>query len=148
MKKAIFLLIILMLPTAFAINTANIINDLNTIKDNFNSNFRPSTIIKTMFGNEKINLHITEDNGETLIIGINTNNMKITEIKEGALESPTVNAYTTEPIMDRILKADNSLIELSNALAKEEVTYTPVTLTSKIRYKLAKALVSVVGWFG
>lgn len=137
-----------MLPTAFAINTANIINDLNTIKDNFNSNFRPSTIIKTMFGNEKINLHITEDNGETLIIGINTNNMKITEIKEGALESPTVNAYTTEPIMDRILKADNSLIELSNALAKEEVTYTPVTLTSKIRYKLAKALVSVVGWFG
>ena len=136
MKKTLILIFLLTLPISTALNTNKILDDLEKIKNNYNENFEAPGFFNALFGNEKINLHITLNNKDNLTIGIITKNGKVTLIQEGPIENPTLNAYTTEPVMDKFLYSDNPFIELKTALDNDQLTYKPATFTSKIKYGL------------
>ena len=147
MKKLSLVILLLLIPIVSALETDELLDDMGKIKTNFNENFEAPGFFKALFGEEKINLHITLDDGEVLVVGISMENSKITTIKDVALESPTLNAYAGEEVMDKILYSEDPFSELKKGLDNDEVTYKATTIKSKVKYGVAGLLATVVGWF-
>jgi len=89
---------------------------------------------KGLFGNAKINLYITLEDGTTENYGIVTQNGVVTSLADEELNNPSLNVYTTESIVRNLIQSDNAVASLQEALNSGGITYRAVGLINKIRF--------------
>ena len=146
MKKALLIFLIITLVSSCV--SANIVDDLEIIQKEHNKNIDSvSGFLKKLFGYERINLHIKEHSENTKVIGIVTNNALITEIRDGEIEKPSLNVYTDQDAIARILHSKDPMAQLSKELSKKNVTYKAVGIGNKLKYGVAKFALKIKRWF-
>ena len=102
---------------------------------------------KKLFGNERININILLNNGETLQVGLATESGMITIIQFQPITNPTLNAQTTETVIQTIIQSQNPLDTFQAALDNDNITYTAIGLSKKIKYGFISFVTRVASWF-
>ncbi|GEM_PF-1462164 len=97
-----------------------------------------------LFGNEKVNVHVTADDGSEFIVGVETKNKKVMLVTEGGVEKPTLRIYTTEKVIREIVLAHDPVSALQQALQEEKITYKAVGIFNKMKF----SFISLFAKFG
>lgn len=100
-----------------------------------------------LFGNERVNLYVTLEEGESVVIGIISENKKVVSFEEGELTDPTLNAYVTEEILTEIIDSDDSLQTFQEALEENEISYEAVGFSNKMKFGVSRFFFKIVNWF-
>ena len=123
------------------------------IKKNFGKNpsqFKGTELsgfVKTLFGNQKINIHITQENKKTIILGLITENGKVKEFSEKQLTNPTINLYGTEKTLNKIQSSKKPLAALKTALDTKEITYKTTGIGNKVKFSIVKLFITIGSGF-
>ncbi|MBI2102937.1 hypothetical protein HYT55_03805 [Candidatus Woesearchaeota archaeon] len=79
--------------------------------------------IAKLFGDEKINVHLSTASGEESIIGIITEDKKVKALGLNEVSDASLDVYTDEKTAARILIAQNPAAQLQKALGEKKITY-------------------------
>jgi hypothetical protein len=116
--------------------------------DSYNENIgQVPGFIKTMFGNERINAALTLDNGSIESFGIITEKGKITHIQEGFIDNPSLFVKTDETVINGLIKSDNQLAYLRNAINTKAIEYRAVKIKTKVKIAAANFLLKAYSIF-
>ena len=96
--------------------------------------------LKAVFGGEKINAEIELENGEKEKIGIELKNGKIKALQKGFLKNATIEAKTDEATVQKIIRAEDKVKELKNALDDGSISYKPIGIISTAKITITKFL--------
>jgi len=140
----LILLFIIPLSSAYGGGTTE---DLEAIKTNYNENFNAPSFVRTLFGDQRINLYISHEDGDQSIVGAISENSKVNELQEGAIENPTLNVYLNEETMESILSSQMPFDALSTALDDGSLRYESVTVGNKVKLGFARTVIKIVSWF-
>lgn len=89
---------------------------------------------RSLFGNARINLQITLNDGSMFVYGLVTQNGVVTSLVSEELSNPSLNVYTSEIVAKRLIESDNFFNDLESALSNGDITYKAVGLVNKIRF--------------
>lgn len=132
-------------PTGKAINIDSKLEskELTKLKDLYNENVKyvPS-IIKTLFGNEDINVYIYMSDGSERLVGIVMRKGLIKDLNTGLAE-PTMNAYTSEETINKIADGELNIVD---ALNNGDIQYKSLTIKTSLKTGVAKLGSKLFGW--
>ncbi len=118
-------------------------DDLEVLKTEVNINLDSiPRFVKTMFGNERINIHI--DNESFFAV---TKRGRILELEKGSLDDPTMDVTMSSDTIDKIATSDDQVLVLREALRSGEIHYETHAVKSKVRVGMAKMAFNVYSWF-
>lgn len=139
MKKIISLLILILFAN-IAIAEKDTLEMFEEAKEEFNKEIKEySGIAKILLDNQRINIYI-----DNITMGIVIENVEAKEIKEGGIENPTLNVYTSKETLDKIYKKE---LDFGEALKKEQVTYKVIGFKNKLRLGLIKIGIRIIDVF-
>lgn len=135
MKQAIFglILIVLLASLVSGAGTSGNLSEIKQLAKELNGKEIPPPL-GTLFGDEKINLHFTMNNGEVLTLGLTTEGKKFKSLSLGELADASLNIYTTEAVVQKITTSKNSAQALKEALDNKKITYKAVGLFNKVKF--------------
>lgn len=99
--------------------------------------------VAKLFGNERINVHLKNGEGES-IIGIITKDKKIEAIGLNEVSDPSLEVYTDEKTVAKILISQNPLAQLQKALGEKKITYKAKGFFHKLKLKFVDMFVDVL----
>lgn len=125
----------------------DVMNNLDRIKTEYNNNLEyVPGFVKTIFGNEIINISVNRNNEQIINLGIETEDGKITKLSN--ITSPyTMNVWLNEETFEKILKSDNQIDTLKESLDNKEINYQGLRFPTKIKTGFAKFFVNIWNWF-
>lgn len=88
------------------------------------------------FGDETINIHLTLEDQDQVIIGAKTESGEVKVVNTSELANPDVDIYTSEQTLYDILSSDSQITALGSALKEQHITYTAHGLYNKIKYAI------------
>lgn len=89
---------------------------------------------KRAFGNERINIYITREDGSMLNFSIIIKNAGIAKFKKGEFSKPTIKVHTTEQALRSIIDSPDSRTALLEALRDGDITYVGVGMVNRGRF--------------
>ncbi len=120
-------------------------NDLQELKTQYNNNLdKVPWIAKKIIGNERINLFLTTNTGEVIIIGGVTKSAKILQIQQSKIDNPTLNIYITENTINRL---KNKQVTIQQALKTKEISYKSQRIRTSIKSWFGRRLLTITSWF-
>lgn len=96
---------------------------------------------KMLFGNERINVYVGEER-----YNVETNNGLIMGFAEGLSDDPTMNVYTSDPVIDRILNSDSKASAFKDALDNKDVIYEGVGVGKKMKFWFMRRAATIYNW--
>ena len=100
-----------------------------------------------VFGDTKINLHITlEEEGE-VIVSITTKNNQVESISIATGDDRDLDVYVSEQIINKISSSNDPLPLLLSALQNKEITYKAKGFINKIKFGFIKIFLKMNGGF-
>ncbi len=102
-------------------------------------------IAGTLIGNQRINIRVGISDTEQITIGIIAEENKIKSVAVAEVKDPTLEVYTTEQTVQKILAAENPLSQLKKSLSGKEITYAVRGWFNKIKFN---SVVILFKWFG
>ena len=148
MKKIILLVLCFLFVAAFAVEIENIKGEevteehLQMFKTEYNSNIdQIPGIAISLFGNEKMNLYVE---GETKIVYMFMNEGYITNIGFGEVQDKTMNVYTDEDTIKKIMEGN---MGFADALQQGKIRYEGVDIISGIKVGIANIGITIWSWF-
>ena len=114
MKRLIsaVVVLILLLSTSCAVD----LNNLQNYVDLYNNKIEDAPIVlRGMLGSENVDFTILLNNSSTLRWGMKMENAKIVRSAYGGLENPTIEAYTTESAINKVLDAEDPVAAYQEA---------------------------------
>ena len=145
MKKVVILLVLL-LCSSLVLGHGSTVSSLGLSETELVGSELPG-FARSLFGNQKINLHVTLASGEEEIHGIVTEDGKITQVTSTDIEDKTLDVYTSENAILEISQASNTGQELQAALRDGRITYQAVGFMNRIRFSFVGVLTRIAGWF-
>ena len=91
-------------------------------------------IAKRAFGNERINIYITREDGSMLNFSIIIKNAGIAKFKKGEFSKPTIKVHTTEQALRSIIDSPDSRTALLEDLRDGDITYVGVGMVNRGRF--------------
>lgn len=138
-------------PTGRAIDDNSLyyyISNPEKAADSYNENIgQVPGFVKTMFGNERINAALTLDNGSIESFGIITEKGKIAHIQKGFIDNPSLFVKTDEAVINGLIKSDNQLAYLRNAINTKAIEYRAVKIKTKVKTAAANFLLKAYSVF-
>ena len=143
------LLEISMLKLAFSI--ADALFDQEKIKefvDSYNSRTdKVPLVLKSLLGNERVNIKINLNNGSVLRIGYETKNARIVRVVDGGLRNPTINVIATQNAIDRIDSSQDPIETFQKERNLGRVSIEGQNTTTKIMLDAVLSSTSVLRFF-
>ena len=102
---------------------------------------------RSLFGDERINIHVAAEDGEAMVIGFVTEEGKIKNIVTAEVKDPSLNIYTTKATVVKVLVADEPVQALREALKADEITYKGVGFKNKLKYTFVSLFARAAGIF-
>ena len=141
-KKILFMLMLLILSTsAFAS-----LEEIEAETAEAQGKVIPGPLDR-IFGNEHINIYVTLDNNEEIIIGVITENKIIKSINISKLANPSLNVYTNETTVTEILNAEARVPLIQQALKEKKIRYKGVGFFNKLKFAFTGTVYKVVTFF-
>jgi len=100
--------------------------------------------IASLFGNEKINVHLTTSSKDEVVIGIITEDKKIKAMNLAAVKDPTLEVFSDEKTVAKVLVSKNPLAQLQKALGEKKITYTALGFFHKMKFAIVDMFVDVL----
>ncbi len=100
--------------------------------------------IGSLFGNEKINVHLTTSTKDELVIGIITEGKKIKAMNLNAVADSSLEVFTDEKTLAKILVSQNPMAQLQKALAEKKISYKAVGFFHKMKFGIVDMFVDVL----
>ncbi len=97
-------------------------------------------LVKSLLGDERIEINIIRENGTILVAGLYMENALVVKTVEGEMDSPTVVIEGKEDSISRILDAEDPVEVFQQAWNDGEIRITGKTF--KAKFKIAAALSS------
>jgi hypothetical protein len=137
----------LLLTVFIPVASADIVNDLENKVNEYNQNaeYVPS-YLKSLMGNEVIQLVIVTDDGEERYIKAITEDAYITtfeEVDENTEFDATMVVGANEATVRTILNSQNPLQEFIAAKDNGEIVIEPVGLVNTVKYTVANVVMKV-----
>jgi hypothetical protein len=138
-KEIILLFILLIVPFAIAqdIDTQEILDNLDELKENYNTQKPESSILDSLVGNEQIGITL-EDGSE---ITVNLEKGEITDVQEGSKEGNTIELELTDKEIEDIYNG-GSIIQKAPDIEIEGVGFW-----SKTKIWFVKLFINIAGIF-
>ena len=102
---------------------------------------------RSLFGNQRMNIHISLNDGSTEMHGLVTENGVVTQFTDSELSNPTVNVYTSEDVIVTILNSENSISAFQDALNNGGITYNAIGFVNRIRFSFVSVFVRLANFF-
>ncbi|UXM84282.1 hypothetical protein [Methanococcus aeolicus] len=90
--------------------------------------------------NERINMYITMNSGETLKVYAIVEDGNLTAFDKGELKDNTLNIYTTEQTINNILNSDAPVEELLSSIKNENIKLEGVGIFNYIKIEILNML--------
>jgi len=97
-------------------------------------------VVKTLLGDERIQVEIIRADGTALTAGLETENAVIVNATEGEIEDPTIVLEASEEAVMGVYQADDPVAAFQEAEKKGEISVRGTTFTARL--KVAAALAS------
>jgi hypothetical protein len=104
-------------------------------------------VVKTLLGDEKIQVVVTMADGTVLMAGIETKNAVIVNVIEGEIEDPTIVVEASEDAVTRIYESDDPVTAFEEAKKEGEISVRGTTFTSKLKVSAALASTPALRFF-
>ena len=101
-------------------------------------------IAKRAFGNERINIYITREDGSMLNFSIIIRNAGIAKFKKGEISKPTIDVHTTESTLRSIMDSPDSRAALLEALRDGEIKYGGAGTVNRGRFFVIKQVSKII----
>ncbi len=118
-------------------------NELKSQVGFYNENIdQVPAFVSLIFGNQRINLYISENGSET-VIGVQTDGTKITELSKEPFDEPTMSVYIARSLIDEGLAAKHTdpVSVFTDAWNNGEIKYEAHTYGMKVKMFFAKFLI-------
>ncbi len=150
--KKILIILMLLLAIMMPVASADIVDDLNIKVDEYNANaeYLPS-YLKSLLGNEVIELAIVTDDGDEVYIKAITEDGYITtfeEVDEDEEFDATMIVGANEATVRSVIRSSDPLAEFIAAKDNGEIVIEPVGLVSTVKYTVANVVLKVSQFFG
>lgn len=143
MKRLISTAIVLLFFISFA--DAVDFNNLQNYVDIYNNKIENApTVLRGMLGNENVDFTILLNNSSTLRWGMEMENAKIVRSVYGGLENPTIEAYTTEGAINKVLDAEDPVAAYKEAEKSGQMRIDGKTIGAKMKIAAALSFGAVI----
>lgn len=158
MKKIVSILLVFLFLASFSLAQTSggniwwpvddgVGEDLSMFVEMYNQNIeKVPGFVKSMFSDERLNIHIEMKDGTEIVVGLRTEEAIIVETVE-VFDEPTMLIFTSEEAVNQIAEAENPGEELRAALDDGRVEVKGVTFGNKIKLGLMNIVMMVWGWF-
>jgi len=146
MKKIISMMMVLLLVGISAAET-DVLDEMEKMMEEMEEQEIPPPL-GTVFGNEKINIHFSLDDGGTEVLGLLTENKKIRSVDEKELANPSLNVYLSEEVLKDIYNSDNPSKAFKKALDEKKITYKAVGIFNKLKFGVVLIFAKIASYFG
>lgn len=141
MRYPIFILAVVLAFAASAPGSAITFESIQHGVEIYNSGVENAPgVVKTLLGDERIQVEITRANGTALVAGLETKNALIVNATEGEIEDPTIVVEAEEGAITRVYSSDDPMGAFEEAEKKGEISVRGTTFTTRL--KVAAALAS------
>jgi len=142
MKAALLLLFIL----AFSISVAGSITlDLPTLQkyiDTYNGRIdKAPDVLKSLLGNEKINVDIIKNNGSVYRVGLDVQKARVNRTVEGGLKDPSIVITSTESAINAVRFSKDPIVAFQNQtdLGQISIQGNNILASAKVEALLSSA---------
>jgi hypothetical protein len=104
-------------------------------------------VVKTLLGDERIQVEISRGNETPLMAGLETKNAVIVNAIEGEIEDPTIVLGASEETVTRVYQADDPVAAFKEAQEEGEISIRGTTFTSKLKVSAALASTPALRFF-
>lgn len=104
-------------------------------------------VVKTLLGDERIQVEITRADGTSLVAGLETKNAVIVNAIEGEIEDPTIVLEASEEAVVGVYQAEDPVAAFEEAKKEGEISVRGTTFTSKLKVSAALASTPALRFF-
>lgn len=104
-------------------------------------------VVKTLLGDERIQVEIARANGTALMAGLETKNAVIVKTIEGEIEDPTIVVEAKEEAITRVYESEDPVAAFQEAKDQGEIAVRGTTFTSKLKVSAALASTPALRFF-
>lgn len=109
-------------------------NNLNVYVDYYNNEIdRAPSVLKSMVGDENLNIIVLMNNGSTSTYGFEIKNAKIIRYSPTGLDSSTIDVQATEGAINDVLKANDPIAAYQEAEREGQMKITGKTFKTNIK---------------
>jgi hypothetical protein len=105
------------------------------------------TVLKSLIGNEKIELDIAMNNGTQFKVGMETNNASVVRTVKGGIDDPTIQIQTKEDVTQTISHASDPITAFQQAKEAGNLTITGNNVFSKLKVNAALSSMDLLKFF-
>jgi hypothetical protein len=129
-------------------NTQYVITHTTDTVNEYNQNYKGiPNFVKTLFGNEKINVIIKMNDNSEKQFNLITKDGKIANYSQGLMKSPSLKVETSEKTIDLIAQSKDPANALSEAIRNKNIIIEPTGIVSGVKVQSAKTFVIIKNWF-
>ena len=148
MKQLIFILALALAFAASAPVSAITFENIQHGVDIYNSGVENAPgVVKTLLGDERIQVEITRADGTFLMAGLETKNAVIVGTIEGEIENPTIVVEAEEEAITRVYESDDPVAAFQEAKDQGKISVRGTTFTSKLKVTAALASTPALRFF-
>ena len=127
---AISLMLLISMACAFTLDMAETQKHI----DSYNRNIdRAPEILKTILGDERINLEVSRDNGSTFRVGLDMKMARINKTIEGGWEKPTITINTSEETINNIRLSKEPIVAFEKERDAGRITFQANDLIARAK---------------
>jgi hypothetical protein len=147
MRNLILSALLIMLSLCLAGAVVDV-NNLQESVDAYNSNIdKAPSVLKTLLGDERVNITILLNNSSTVRWGFETKNARIVRSEIGGIENPTIDVFATEDAIYRVQNATDPLAAYKSAEKSGQVRIEGRTLGARLKLEAALSSGEVIKSF-
>jgi pectin methylesterase-like acyl-CoA thioesterase len=148
MKQLIFILAVALAFAASAPGSAITFENIQHSVEIYNSGVENAPgVVKTLLGDERVQVEISRANGTALMAGLETKNAVIVRAIPGEIEDPTIVVEGKEEAITRVYQSDDPVAAFQEAKDQGEISVRGTTFTSKLKVTAALASTPALRFF-
>lgn len=124
------------------------VQNLAVVRQEYNLNLENvPNFVKSLFGNERINLTIARQDGSVVSLGLVTRDGRMEMLGTEELDDYTMDVQAPEAAIEAITSADDQPARLKQALDTGEIRYQARTFKTAVKVAVSRMVLSVVAFF-
>lgn len=142
MKKLILALFVITILSSLAF--ADLDTDITAVGKEMVGQELPGSLGKFL-GKDNINIYIKMASGEDKVLGISTENKKISKFEIGELAQPSLKVHLSEEALNEVFYSKTPIATMNQVLKDGKVTYEAVGFKNKMKFGMAVLFIKMFG---
>lgn len=124
------------------------LNNLDSIKNDYNNNLQNIPgFLKSLFGNEIIDLKITRTDGTVEQLSMVTKKGVIQNLTKDRLERYTLELNVSEDTINEIMESEDQITSIKDALDSEAIKYRSLAFGTRMKIGISRFFLNIRSWF-